>query len=135
MSGDDDSIQTVGDYAGLMRRNSFLGGIMAVALGSLAGIPPMAGFAAKLLLFIAAFKAGLYGLLGVALLGVVISIYYYFNWMRQAVFVPYSVAEEGEAGADTRGAVGGAGFWTRTVLTTLALMTVGLGFWQGFLSW
>ena len=118
-----------------MRRDSFLGGVLAVALGSLAGIPPMAGFAAKLLLFIAAFKAGLYGLVAVALLGVVISIYYYFNWMRQAVFVPYTGTDEGAASAQPQGAVGGCeGFWMRTVLTTLALMTIGLGFWQGFLS-
>jgi len=132
LSGEDDSIQELSDYAGLMRKDSFLGGILAVALGSLAGIPPMAGFAAKLLLFIAAFKAGLYGVLGVALFGVVLSIYYYFNWMRQAVFVPVSASDKDE---DATAPVepSQVGFWTRTTLTTLALLTVCLGFWQGFL--
>ena len=53
-------------------------------LGSLAGIPPLAGFMGKLLIFIFAFKAGLYGLLTAAVVGVVISIYYYFGWIRAA---------------------------------------------------
>jgi NADH-quinone oxidoreductase subunit N len=131
MSGADDSEQTIADYAGLMKKDSFLGGILAIALGSLAGIPPMAGFAAKLLLFIAAFKAGLYGLLGAALLGVVMSIYYYFGWMRQALFVPYNPSEEAENSSQTTPT--SAGFWMRTTLTTLAFLTVSLGFWQGFI--
>jgi NADH-quinone oxidoreductase subunit N len=134
MSGEDDSIQTIGDYAGLMKKDSFLGGILTIALGSLAGIPPMAGFAAKLLLFIAAIKAGLYGLVGVALLGVVLSIYYYFGWIRQAVFVPYNGSDETTATSpSTDNGLNVATFWMRTMLTTLALMTIGLGFWQGFL--
>jgi NADH-quinone oxidoreductase subunit N len=132
MSGEDDSDQTIADYAGLMKKDSFLGGILAIALGSLAGIPPMAGFAAKLLLFIAAFKAGLFWLMGFALLGVVISIYYYFGWMRQAVFVPYNPSDE--AGSSSTVAPSNAGFWMRTVLTTLAFLTVSLGFWQGFIA-
>jgi NADH-quinone oxidoreductase subunit N len=134
LGGDDDSAQTLSDYNGLMKRDSFLGGILAVALGSLAGIPPMAGFAAKLLLFIAAFKAGLYGLMGVALLGVVLSIYYYFGWMRQAVFVPYKGDSDAPANAAVSDNSSISGFWMRTVLATLAFLTIGLGFWQGFLS-
>jgi len=93
----------------------------------------MAGFAAKLLLFIAAFRAGLYGVLGVALFGVVLSIYYYFNWMRQAVFVPVSATDKDED-AMAPAKPSQVGFWMRTTLTTLALLTVCLGFWQGFLS-
>jgi NADH-quinone oxidoreductase subunit N len=133
MSGEDDSVQTFSDYAGLMKKDSFLGGILTVGLGSLAGIPPMAGFAAKLLLFIAAIKAGLYGLVGIALLGVVLSIYYYFGWIRQAVFVPYGGTDDNVAQASAE-PPNATGFWVRTMLTTLALMTIGLGFWQGFLS-
>lgn len=134
VSGEDDSLQDISDYAGLLKRDNFLGGVLVVALGSLAGIPPMAGFVAKLLLFIAAVKAGLYTVLGAALLGVVISIYYYFGWMRTAVF------ESASPGADDEEAEGGPAplpqlcFWMRTTLTTLAILTVGMGFWQGFLT-
>ncbi len=133
LSGEDDSAQTLNDYAGLMKRDSFLGGILAVSLGSLAGIPPMAGFVAKLFLFIAAFTAHLYWLAAVGLFGVVVSIYYYFNWMRVAVFVPCKTEDEVEAGT-LKAAPIASGFWLRTVLTTLALITVCLGFWQGFLA-
>jgi NADH-quinone oxidoreductase subunit N len=55
-------------------------------LGSLAGIPPLGGFIGKLFLFIAAYQAGLFGLIGIAILGVVISIYYYFGWIRECYF-------------------------------------------------
>lgn len=133
LSDGDDSIQELSDYAGLMKRDSFLGGIMAIALGSLAGIPPMAGFVAKLLLFIAAIKAGLYAVMAVALLGVVVSIYYYFNWIRMAVFIPAN-AEDAEDGEEVKSGLLPVGFRLRTTLTTLAILTVCIGFWQGFLS-
>ena len=47
---------------------------------------PLGGFIGKLLLFVAAFQAGLYELLGLSVLGVVISIYYYFGWIRECYF-------------------------------------------------
>jgi NADH-quinone oxidoreductase subunit N len=108
--GEDDSSQSLDDYAGLARRDPFLASVMVVALSSLAGIPPMAGFVAKVLLFIAAFKAGLFVLAGFALLGVVVSIYYYFGWIRQIVFVPCSGEVEARSGVPTLG----VGFWMRT---------------------
>ncbi|RCL31915.1 MAG: hypothetical protein DBX03_00230, partial [Puniceicoccaceae bacterium] len=46
------------------------------------------GFIAKFLLFYACFEAGLYGLLAVAVVGVVVSIYYYFAWVRSIVTIP-----------------------------------------------
>jgi NADH-quinone oxidoreductase subunit N len=128
--GEDDSSQSLDDYAGLARRDPFLASVMVVALSSLAGIPPMAGFVAKVLLFIAAFKAGLFVLAGFALLGVVVSIYYYFGWIRQIVFVPCSGEVEARSGVPTLG----VGFWMRTMLMTLSILTICLGFWQGFLS-
>lgn len=60
---EEDSEQDLEVYANLMRKSPLLGGTLAVGLGSLAGIPPLAGFMAKLLIFVAAFQAGLYGLL------------------------------------------------------------------------
>ena len=63
-------------------------------LGLVRGIPPLGGFIGKLYLFIAAFQAGLYGLLAVAIIGVVISIYYYFGWIREAFFSHYNDQSE-----------------------------------------
>ena len=82
----DDAELTLEAYGNFSREQPFLSGVLTCGLGSLAGIPPMGGFVAKLLLFIAAFQAGLYGLLGVAVIGVVISIYYYFGWIRALYF-------------------------------------------------
>ncbi|RME68694.1 MAG: NADH-quinone oxidoreductase subunit N, partial [Verrucomicrobia bacterium] len=74
------------DFADLGEKHPMLGAVLSIGLGSLAGIPPLAGFIGKVLIFVAAFKAGLYGLLGVAIVGVILSIYYYFGWMKLAMF-------------------------------------------------
>ena len=81
-----DANQELEHYQDLARRRPFLSGILACGLGSLAGIPPLGGFIGKLFLFVAAFQAGLYGLLAVSVIGVVISIYYYFGWIRECYF-------------------------------------------------
>lgn len=86
VSGPNDAEQEIDHYADLARTHPFLGGVLAVGLGSLAGIPPLAGFVGKLLIFLAAYQAGLTTLLFVAVVGVVISIYYYFGWLKAAFF-------------------------------------------------
>lgn len=86
VAGADDANQELDHYENLARKRPFLGGVLACGLGSLAGIPPLGGFIAKLFLFVAAFQAGLYGLLAISVLGVVISIYYYFGWIRECYF-------------------------------------------------
>lgn len=86
LSPAEDSQLTILDFRGLYAKNGFLGSMGVIGLGSLAGIPPLGGFIGKLLLLTVAFKAQLYGLLGVALIGIVISIYYYFGWLREIVF-------------------------------------------------
>ena len=50
---------------------------MTLALFSLAGIPPFAGFFSKFFMFMAAFKAGFQLLVFIALVNTVISLYYY----------------------------------------------------------
>jgi len=83
---DADATQDLADYAGLAKSQPFLALVLAIGLGSLAGIPPLVGFMGKLFIFISAFQAELYGLLAVAVIGVVVSIYYYFGWIRAAFF-------------------------------------------------
>jgi NADH-quinone oxidoreductase subunit N len=85
-SGEDDAIQELDHYQNFARKRPFLGGVLACGLGSLAGIPPLGGFIGKLFLFVAAFQAGLFGLLIISVVGVVISIYYYFGWIRECYF-------------------------------------------------
>lgn len=83
---EDDAQMSLGHYRNFSREQPFLGGVLTLGLGSLAGIPPLGGFVAKLFLFVAAFQAGMYGLLTVAVIGVVISIYYYFGLIRTLYF-------------------------------------------------
>jgi NADH-quinone oxidoreductase subunit N len=65
------------DYDGLYQTNPRLSLAMMVALFSLAGIPPLAGFFGKFFLFTAAAEAGYYLLLTIAVMNAVISLYYY----------------------------------------------------------
>jgi len=77
----------IGALAGLSRRSPLLAGALALAMVSLAGVPPLAGFLGKFLLFRAVIErgatdSGCYWLAGVAVIGVVISLYYYFAVIR-----------------------------------------------------
>lgn len=131
VSGDDDADQDLDHYADLAKTHPFLGAVLGVGLGSLAGIPPLAGFMGKLLVFLAAFEAGLYGLLAVAIIGVVLSIYYYFGWIKAAFFPQWRppVFEGDDPIPDPpRQPVSTA---AGIVLATCALASVFLGFYQG----
>ncbi len=132
VAGPDDSDQELTHYAGLARTHPFLATVLAVGLGSLAGIPPLAGFMGKLFIFIAAFQAGLYWLLAVAIFGVVISIYYYFGWIRAAFFE--SGVELDAPAALGRPARTPLGLMVGVALVMLTLATVLLGVYQGSLG-
>ena len=131
VAGPDDADQEISHYAGLAKDSPFLALVLAIGLGSLAGIPPLAGFMGKLFIFIAAFKAGLYGLLAVAIVGVVISIYYYFSWIRAAFFSNWTSPDGEVAARPVRTPVS---FTTGLVLSLLAVGTVLLGLYQGVLG-
>ncbi len=65
------------DYNGLYQTNPRLSFVMMLALFSLAGIPPFAGFFSKFFVFSAAIDQGFYVLVFIALLNTIISLYYY----------------------------------------------------------
>src|ERR1035437_3649850 len=65
------------DYNGLYQTNPRLSFVMMLALFSLAGIPPFAGFFSKFFIFSAAAAQGYYVLVFVALLNTILSLYYY----------------------------------------------------------
>ncbi|HLG21572.1 MAG TPA: NADH-quinone oxidoreductase subunit N [Candidatus Manganitrophaceae bacterium] len=70
-------LDDIEDFAGLNRRSPLLAFAMLVSLLSLAGVPPLAGFVAKVYIFAAAVYQGLLLLVTVGLINVVISFYYY----------------------------------------------------------
>jgi NADH-quinone oxidoreductase subunit N len=81
--------EDISELAGLNQRSPLLATTMTLAMVSLAGIPPLAGFFGKFLLLKAVIEQaqvtgnhGYYCLAFTALAGVVISLYYYFGVVR-----------------------------------------------------
>jgi NADH-quinone oxidoreductase subunit N len=106
--------------AGLSRRSPFLGAAMLVFLLSLAGIPFVAGFWAKLFVFLAGYRAGLVWpvVLGVAL--AVVGLFYYLGVAR------VTFMSEGESSAPLH-----AGMPLRAAIVLCLAAVVGLGLWPG----
>ena len=77
---------TIDDYNGLYATNPRLSFVMMLALFSLAGIPPFAGFFSKFFIFAAAAQQGYYVLVFIALLNTIISLYYYLRVVK-AMFI------------------------------------------------
>ena len=61
---------------------------MTLARFSLAGIPPFAGFFSKFFVFAAAFEGGFHGLVFIALVNTVISLYYYLLIVKAMYITP-----------------------------------------------
>lgn len=83
--------EDVSVLAGLHQRSPLLAATLTIAMVSLAGIPPLAGFFGKFLLLksviaLGAVNQGYYCLVFTALAGVVISLYYYFGVVRAIYF-------------------------------------------------
>ena len=74
--------EEIDDYKGLYKTNPFLSWVLALALFSLAGIPPTAGFFGKLFLLTAGAAKGSYLFISIAALNMIISLYYYLRVIR-----------------------------------------------------
>lgn len=79
---------TLSDYNGLYRTNPRLAFLMTLALFSLAGIPPFAGFFSKFFIFAAAFQSGFHMLVFIALVNTVLSLYYYLKIVKAMYINP-----------------------------------------------
>jgi NADH-quinone oxidoreductase subunit N len=66
-------------FKGLSKNNPLLTTATVVAMFSLAGIPPLAGFFGKYMAFLAAFNSNLIYAVLLAILGSLIGVYYYFR--------------------------------------------------------
>jgi NADH-quinone oxidoreductase subunit N len=67
------------EYRGLGYSRPFQGGVLALAMFSLAGIPPTGGFMGKFFIFSAAIRGGEVTLAVVGILTAVVSVYYYLR--------------------------------------------------------
>lgn len=80
---------TIDDYNGLFKTNPWLSFVMMLAMFSLGGIPPFAGFFSKFFIFVGAAKTGsvaIYVLVFIALINTIISLYYYLLIVK-AMFI------------------------------------------------
>jgi NADH-quinone oxidoreductase subunit N len=120
--------ESIADLAGLYRRSPLLAGVMTVFILSLAGIPPLAGFFGKFLVFSAALQlggvagpAGWLVLLAIALSAV--ALYYYLIVLKQ-VLVAEPPAKSGPVGAPVA---------TKIALAAAAALIVLLGIFPGII--
>jgi NADH-quinone oxidoreductase subunit N len=97
--------EEIADFAGLNQRSPFYAGIMAVCLFSLAGIPPMIGFYAKLAVLQALIATGGTLHLALAVFAVMMSLigaFYYLRVVKVMYFDPPITVSEVNAPLDVR---------------------------------
>jgi len=108
----------ISDYDGLYQTNPKLSFVMMIALFSLAGIPPFAGFFSKYFIFSAAAQQGFYVLVFIALLNTIISLYYYLLVVK-AMFINANEAPIETVTSDVPAKIS-------FVLCTVGILVVGL---------
>jgi len=74
--------ETIDDFKGFYKTNPLLTWVLAIALFSLAGIPPTAGFFGKFFLILAGAGRNNYLLITIAALNMVVSLYYYLRIIK-----------------------------------------------------
>lgn len=79
--------ENIDDYKGLGGSIPFLGSSLTIFLISLTGLPPTAGFIAKLYLFAALVDANMITVALIALLNTVVSLYYYVRVLKNLYLV------------------------------------------------
>ena len=78
--------EEIDDFKGLNQRNPWYAFVMLLAMASLAGIPPLFGFFAKLLVLKAAVDAGMLWLAIVAIVFAIVGMYYYLRVIKVVYF-------------------------------------------------
>src|SRR5581483_2664755 len=92
------------DLRGLWYRQPFLAGLLAFFMLSLAGFPPMAGFAAKYYIFYAALQSGHPELLIIGVLASVLGMYYYLRVIAAMFMEKEPAAQAASVAATVSGA-------------------------------
>lgn len=76
-------VEDINNYSGIGWRAPFLSSALSVFLLSLTGIPPLAGFVGKVIIFSAAINSKYYIIVLIAVLNSVISLYYYAGIIKK----------------------------------------------------
>ncbi len=82
------AVEKISDLGGLAKNDLPLASLLAIFMFSMAGIPPMAGFFGKLLVFRAAVDSGLWALAVIGVLTSVVGCFYYLRVIKVMFFDP-----------------------------------------------
>lgn len=119
--------EEISDLAGLNQRSPLYAAVMGICLFSLAGIPPMVGFYAKLSVLQALIASGSVLNLGIAIFAVLMSLIGAFYYLRVVKVMYFDVpAAQGPASEAVR-----APWGARAVLTVNGLLVLVLGILPG----
>ncbi|MCD8318170.1 MAG: NADH-quinone oxidoreductase subunit N [Paraprevotella sp.] len=121
-------------YRGLYRTNPRLTLIMTLALFSLGGIPPFAGFFSKFFIFAAAFEEGWYLVVFLALLNTIISLYYYLMVVK-AMYISEPLTEDGSVAVAPLKSQGGGRLCLLICTLGICLLGVCSFFYEGLFLW
>ncbi len=103
-------VENISDLAGLNKRAPWLALVMLLLMFSLAGIPPMVGFAAKLAVLKALLATGQVWLAVYAVMFSLVGAFYYIRVVKTMYFEAPTDESDIVAGADARAVLGLNGF-------------------------
>lgn len=86
MRGPNGMVEEVSDLAGLSKTNPLMAFLLAMLMFSMIGVPPLAGFFGKYLVFLAAIEAKLYALSIIGVLSSAVGAYYYLRVIKIMYF-------------------------------------------------
>lgn len=109
-------LEDLKDYSGMSRRSPWLALMMLAAFLSLAGMPPFAGFVAKVFVFAAGIQAGYIWLVIIGILNSIIGVYYYLNALKYVYL--YRMPDQDEENHPVP--------MTRPYVIALAVLTIGV---------
>ena len=93
------AVERIADLGGLAKTDLTLASLLAVFMFSMAGIPPMAGFFGKLMVFQAAVDAGMWTLAIIGVLTSVVSCFYYLRVIKVLFFDATEPAFDARSGS------------------------------------
>lgn len=116
---DDTSEDLYRNFTALGGREPFLAFGLLLGILSLAGLPPLSGFSAKIFIFASAIQSGYYFLVLLALIASLISLYYYLNVLRVVYIDKISTDPEMRPSPVLSGNPLKAGLWVCIVMMLL----------------
>jgi NADH-quinone oxidoreductase subunit N len=105
-------VENISDLRGLSKTSPMLALALGIFMFSMAGIPPLAGFFAKLYVFLAAIEAKLYILAVIGVLSSVVSAYYYLRVVKLMYFDEAADPFDKAIGGEMRWVLAGTGAFT-----------------------